>query len=47
MTEHDEREPEERAAHDPLLEEQEGKGYGAGEGEREEALEESEPPAEP
>ena len=40
MTEFDEKEPEEPAAHDPLLEEQEGKGYGMGEGEREDALDE-------
>lgn len=32
--EHDEEQPE-----DPLLEEQEGKGYGGDEGERDEALE--------
>ena len=33
----------EEAENDPLLEEQEGKGYGAEEGEREQALEESSP----
>jgi hypothetical protein len=31
---------------DDLLEEQEGKGYGEDEGERDESLEESEPPRE-
>ena len=38
MTHHDEH--DEIQEHDPLLEEQEGKGYGEDEGERDEALEE-------
>jgi hypothetical protein len=40
MSEHDDEQQTEQAQDDDLLEEQEGKGYGEDEGEREDALEE-------
>ena len=39
MTHHGEHEDEPAETEDPLLEEQEGKGYGEDEGERDDALE--------
>jgi hypothetical protein len=40
MTEHDDAQQAEQTKDDDLLEEQEGKGYGEDEGEREDALDE-------
>jgi hypothetical protein len=45
MTHHDEHEQQTEPTEDPLQREQEGKGYGADRGEREEAVGDREPPA--
>ena len=45
MTHHEEHEQQTEPTEDPLQREQEGKGYGADPGEREEAVGEREPPA--